>query len=63
MRAQKRSGPQLRYVKGLPSRLFFKFCSGTHGLFEELGRHAKRGGSQECPNCGAWKESVEHVLY
>ena len=34
----------LRYVKGPPSRLFFKFCSGTHGLFEELGRHAKRGG-------------------
>ena len=53
----------LRYVKGPPSRLFFKFRSGTHGLFEELGRHAKRGGSQECPNCGACKESVEHVLF
>ena len=53
----------LRYVKGLPSRLFFKFRSGTQGLFEELGRHAKGGGSQECPNCGACKESVEHVLF
>ena len=36
---------------------------GTHGLFEELGRHAKRGGSQERPNCGACKESVEHILF
>ena len=27
-----------------------------------MGRHAKRGGSQECPKCGACKESVEHVL-
>ena len=42
----------LEYVKGPPSRLFFKFCSGTHGFFEEWGRHAKRGGSQECPNFG-----------
>ena len=31
----------LRYVKGPPSRLFLKFRSGTRGLFEELGRHAK----------------------
>ena len=53
----------LKYVQGPPSRLFFKFRSGTHGLFEELGRHAKRDGSQECPNCGACKESVEHVLF
>ena len=53
----------LEYVKGAPSRLFFKFRSGTHGLFEELGRHVNRGGSQECPNCGACKESVEHVLF
>ena len=53
----------LKHVKGPPSRLLFKFRSGTHGLFEELGRHAKEGGSQECPNCGACKESVEHVLF
>ena len=53
----------LEYVKEAPSRLFFKFRSGTHGLFEELGRHAGRDGSQECPNCGASKESVEHVLF
>ena len=53
----------LEYIKGAASRLFFKFRSGTHGLFEELGRHVGRGGSQECPNCGACKESVEHVLF
>ena len=53
----------LKYVKGPASRLFFKFRSGTHRLFEELGRHASGGGSQECPNCGACKESVEHVLF
>ena len=33
----------LKHVKGPSSRLLFKFCSGTHGLFEELGRHAKGG--------------------
>ena len=53
----------LEYMKGPPSRLLFKFRSVTHGLFEELGRHANRGGSQEFPNCGACKESVEHVLF
>ena len=53
----------LTHVKGAPSRLFFKFRSGTHGLFEELGRHARGGGSQECPNCEVSKESVEHVLF
>ena len=53
----------LKYVKGPLSRLFFTFLSGTHWLFEELGRHVKGGGSQECPNCGACKESVEHVLF
>ena len=53
----------LECVKEAPSRLFLKFYSGTHGLFEELGRHDKEGGSQECPNCGICKESVEHVLF
>ena len=53
----------VEYVKGTPSRLFLKFRSSTHGLFEELGRHNKRGGSQECPNCRACKESVELVLF
>ena len=53
----------LKYVKGPPSILIFMFCSGTHELFEELGRHAKRGGSQECANFGDCKESVEHVLF
>ena len=50
--------PHLKtYVKG-PS-------SGTHGLHEELGRlmHGKRGGSDECPSCGVFKESVDHVLF
>ena len=42
---------------------FEKFCSGTHGLFEDLGRRANEGGLQECANCGACKESVEHVLF
>ena len=53
----------LKRVKGPSSGLFFKFCSGTYGRFEELGRHAKRGGSQQCPNCGACNESVEHFLF
>ena len=43
--------------------MFLKFCSSTHGLFEELGRHAKGCGSQECPNRGACEESVEQVLF
>ena len=53
----------LKHVKGPSSRLLFEFCPGTHGLFEELGRHAMGGGSQECRNCEACKESVEHVLF
>ena len=52
----------LEYVKGAPTRLLFKFHSGTYGLFEELGIHDRGGGSQECPDCGACKVSVEHVL-
>ena len=28
-----------------------------------MGRHSNKGGLQECPNCGACKESVEHVLF
>ena len=53
----------LKHAKGCSSRFLLKFRSDTHGLFEELSRHAKRGGSQECPNCGACKESAEHVLF
>ena len=52
----------LEYVKRAPSRLLLKFRSGTHGLFEELGRHAK-GGSHKCRNCGACKESVSFGLF
>ena len=36
---------------------------GAHGLLEELGGHSKGGESQECPNCGACKELIEHVLF
>ena len=50
------------HVKGADARLFFTFYSGTHGLFEELSRQVGRDGSQECPNRGAIKEPVEHVL-
>ena len=32
-------------------------------LFEELGRRDKMSGSHECPNCGACKESVQHVHF
>ena len=32
-------------------------------MLEEWGRHDKVGGPQECPNCEACKESVEHVLF
>ena len=52
----------LEYVKRAPSRLFLRFHLGMHRMFEELGRHAKGSGSQECPNCGACKELVEYVL-
>ena len=53
----------IEYVKGVHSRFFLKFCSNTHGLFEELGAHAKGRGFQECPNSGAWKKLVEHVVF
>ena len=53
----------LECVKGASSKLFLKFRSGTDGLFEEFGRHDKVGVSQECPNCGACKESIEYVLF
>ena len=53
----------LTNVKGADSRLFLKFRSGTHRLFEELGWHVGRDWSQECPICGAIKESIKHVLF
>ena len=53
----------LKHVKGPSSSMFLIFHSSTHGLFEKLGRHAKEGGgSQECLNCAACKEFVEHFL-
>ena len=53
----------LEYVQETPSKLVSKFHFGTHGFFEELGRHDKRGGSKEWPNRGACKESFEHVRF
>ena len=52
----------LKHVKGPFSRLLLKLSSSTQGLFDELSRHAKGGGSQKCLNFGACKESVEHVF-
>ena len=52
-----------KYVKGPSSRLILKFCSGTHELFDELGRHTNRGGSQECPNCGACIKSSLSIFF
>ena len=54
---------KLRVCKGSAFQNFLKFHLGTHGLFEKLGRHANKGGLQECPNCRACKESVGHVLF
>ena len=42
----------LEYVNRARSRLLLKIHSGTHGVFKELGRHAK-----------ICKELVEHVLF
>ena len=53
----------LEHVKGAPCRSVFKLHSGTHGLFEEMGRQDKVGGSQKCPNCGTCKESITNVLF
>ena len=43
--------------------LYIGLRLATHRLFEELGRRVVRDGSQECPNCGAIKALVEHVLF
>ena len=37
-------------------------CLQRHVKIEELECDLREGGSQECPNCGACKESVKHVL-
>ena len=46
---------ELKWVVGFEEYLYKDsfFCSSTCGFFEELSRHTKRGGSKECPNCGA----------
>lgn len=46
-------------MHGVLALLFFMFCSGTHSLFEELGRHEARNGSQEGTICGAPEKCVE----
>ena len=53
----------LEHVNRAPWKLSLYFHSSTHGLFEELGRHVKRVGSQECPNCEVCKELVDCVLF
>ena len=45
-------------LEGAPSRLFLKFRSGTHGLFEGLGRHDKGVGYRNVLIVG-----LEHVLF
>ena len=55
-----------KYLNGVcdaGSRLLFKFRSGTHGLYEELGRHRGREGKTECSLCGDECENVSHVLW
>ena len=42
---------------------FFKIRSSTHELLEEMVRHDMAGGSQEYPNCEAFKEAIEHILF
>ena len=49
--------------KGSTFQIISKFHSWTYGLFEELCRHDNGHGSQECPNCRACKESIEHFLF
>ena len=53
----------LKRVKGPFLGCFLSFVQVPMDFFKELGRHAKRSGSQECPNIGACMESVEHVLF
>ena len=43
----------LENLKESRSRLFLKFHSGTHGLFEEYDGHYKGVRSHECSNCEA----------
>ena len=45
------------------SRLMFKFRSGTHWIYEALGRHRGREGMKECLLCDDECESVSHVLW
>ena len=51
----------LKYVQGALLRSFYKFHSGTHGLFEYLSQHAGGDGSQDYHNWEAGKDSPEHV--
>ena len=49
-------------MHGAPSRLLYKFCSGTNGPFVKSGRHAKEGYVRGMSNCGGCMESVEHIV-
>ena len=51
----------LHGVSDAGTRLLFKLRSGTHGLYEELGRHRGRNGRTECILCEDECESVVYV--
>ena len=53
----------LHGVSDAGTRFLFKFRSGTHGLYEELGTHRGRNGRTECILCGDEWKSVVHVLW
>ena len=53
----------LKHVKGPFLGCFLSFVQLPMDLFKELGRYAKRAGSQACPNIGACMKSVKHVLF
>ena len=47
----------LEYIKGARSKLFSKFRLGIPmGCLSNWVGMIRGGGSQECPNCGAYKE-------
>ena len=53
-----------KYLQYVKKPLLYCFFTFAHALLRiELGRHDKRGGSQDCPNCGACRESVDHVIF
>ena len=69
MKREIRFEEYLEYVKEAHSRLFFKFRSGTHGLFEELGRQIRGVGHRSVLIAGLVRNwlsmfflSVHHMI-